>query len=191
MHRIFLTVVALGLVTTGSITAQTRKAKEDVRYDDFKSSLGVFAMNIPNGGSYGLQYERWFNDNGIQVTGGGYYSPKKESWTDTLDYSIMIHGLHTVYGNTVSNELAGRLYTWAAIGHHGFIKTTQSWNSSTLETDYDDEKYSANAVVGLGIGIEVILFEHFSIPLQFGFVGEFPNEPGLGFSFGSGIRYRY
>jgi hypothetical protein len=42
---------------------------------------------------------------------------------------------------------------------------------------------------GLGIGYEIVLFRHFSLPLQFGYQVEWPFR--VDFCFSGGLRYRY
>ncbi|MCD1655676.1 hypothetical protein K7J14_13345 [Treponema zuelzerae] len=181
--RATLAILAFCMISAAGVFAESSDKKE-VRFDDYRSALGMFAMAIPNGGAYGLQFEHWFNSFGFTVTGGGYYRPE-DDWANILDYSVVFQGMHTVFGNTFSDQVAGRLYSWASIGHHGYM------TDDTNDDVYEEGAYKANGVAGLGIGIEMIFFEHFSIPLQFGYTGEFPNDPGLGFTFGSGIRYRY
>lgn len=171
----------------------TKNEKPTVTYDAFNNALGMFASVIPNGGAYGLHYQHWFNKFGFQITGGGFFDPDN-TWGSTLDYSVLLEGLYSVYGNSFSEQIAGRLYTWTALGHHGFKPdNTISRLDNTLK-DFvyeEDDSYYPNILAGLGIGIEFILFEHFSFPMQFGYMGEFPFKPGFGFSGGTGIRYRY
>jgi len=54
-----------------------------------------------------------------------------------------------------------------------------------------DSGLLADAMLGIGFGFDFMLFDHISIPLQFGFEGEFPNEISAGFCIGTGIRYRF
>ena len=195
IFRTFLLCILMGgfISTIAFADGFTKNPTPTVTYDAFNNALGMYICAIPNGASYGLHYQHWFNRLGFQITGGGFYTPDNKVGS-TLDYSVTAEGLFTVYGNSFSEQLAGRLYTWVALGHHGFIpdnsisrfdETLDKWIYET------DDSYYINALVGLGVGIEFILFEHFSIPIQFGYMGEFPSRPGIGFTGGTGIRYRY
>lgn len=194
--RTFLFCILFNTLTLALTFADgfTKNSKPEVTYDSFSNALGMFAIAIPNGGAYGLQYQHWFKKFGFQITGGGFYNPDN-NWGSTLDYSVLLEGLYTVYGNSFSEQIAGRLYTWTALGHHGFIPDNSIYRyDSAIGSDVyeDDNTYYPNFLVGLGIGIEFILFEHFSIPLQFGYMGEFPLNRALVFlaeqEFATGIK---
>ena len=62
--------------------------------------------------------------------------------------------------------------------------------------DYENDKkktetFVSNAIASAGFGFDFIFFDHLSVPVQFGFMGTFPNEPKVGFCGGIGVRYSW
>ena len=158
----------------------TLQLTASVTYDSFANALGMYGTTGAGNVMGGLHYQRWFNRFGVQFTAGGMYNPEA-TFETTLDYSALLDGLWTVYGNTFSNFLSGRLYLWGEIGHHGFLPAKYNYDEKTGSQTIKTDPFAANGIAGFGIGIETILFEHFS----------FPVKPVLAFSVGGGIRYRY
>jgi hypothetical protein len=183
--------------------AQTEQAPKDP-YAEWPNTLGFFVMNIGNMSFsaygdpklvYGLQYARWFDRVGFQITGGGIYVPGKSLATlDVLDYSIALQGMLTVYGKAFSDDVAGRLYLWGMVGHHGWIypksvETTSPEGVTTYNTE--STGFVPGIIGGLGLGIDVTLLQHLSIPLEFGYTAQFINNITAGPSVGVGLRYRF
>lgn len=154
--------------------------------DSWHDALGMYGATLGDDPSGGLQYQHWFDRAGYQITGGGYYSPNARTGRK-FAYAIMVEGLYTVFRNTYSTWLSGRLFLWALAGHRGYLSSADFYKDETLE----DGTLALNALTGAGIGIDTILFGHFSFPLEFGYVGEFPVNPGIQFSVSGGIRYRF
>lgn len=189
-HAARKTALAILLLATlnASITAQLPDldTPPDAAYDTFHNALGMYVNSFAGDPAGGLHYQHWADRFGYQITVGAFYSPQ-EKYSRTLDYSIAVDGLWTVYGNTFSKQLAGRLYVWAEAGHRGYISSDDYAQDENLE----NKTLVLNEILGAGIGIETILYEHFSIPFQFGYTGEFPTNPKVTFSISGGIRYRY
>jgi hypothetical protein len=184
IRKLVCVTVLAAVLSAGTAFAEVSPAG----YDSFKNALGFFGGTISvTSGAYGLQYQRWFDGGiGVQFTGGGSYNPSVSY--PAMDYSANTTLLWSVYGQDFSRWLGGRLYLWAMAGHHGRF----DYNYSLPKGDSPPvAEFVPTAFAGVGIGIETILFEHFSIPLQFGYSGEFPFKPSIGFSFGGGLRYRY
>lgn len=154
-------------------------------FEAWPKSLGFYGSMLAGNGGAGLHFQRWIGNIGYQVTAGGVYQPN--SGYDTLDYSVFGEILYRVFGDDFSSWFCGQLYLWGLAGHRGFLGGTYD-----TETDsYSQGSYEASFLAGVGIGIEPIFFKHFSVPLQFGYVGEFGAGTVITTSFGGGFRYRY
>jgi hypothetical protein len=158
---------------------------------DFKNAVGVFAMVNDATNVYGLQYQRWYTDRiGLQVEGAAYYDPSSGISTP-LDYNIGAEFQYRLYDTSWGTRTGTCLYAWMLAGHRGFIKNTYSWAVETESSEKTGSNYYADAIAGIGFGFDIMFVNHLSIPVQFGFMGQFPNEPAVGFAFGSGLRYRF
>ena len=166
---------------------------------DFKNAVGVFLLgNISTTPHVkGLQYQRWIT-NSIGFQTEGYVSYDSKVYTDLQQYDFSVSGefLVKLYETPHGYKFGSTLYAWALAGFHGFNKINY-----TYESDIDGEYYTpgynwdtgfkGDVMLGIGFGFDVMLFDHISIPLQFGFEGEFPNDISAGFCLGSGIRYKF
>jgi hypothetical protein len=143
--------------------------------EEFESPYETFPQAL--GGSFGrisgigLHYHKWAGENAFQVTGGLIYNME-------LLYSIGGEYQRRVYGEAFTNWLAGSLYLFAGGSFVGVLPG------------------EINA--GAGVGVELILFRHLSIPLEFGYVGTWSYTAASlseAFSVGptvqAGLRYRY
>ena len=122
---------------------------------------------------------------------------------EKLDYSLVVDGLFPVYSNDFSDKLGGSVYLFGSAGHNASTFTVPEqgvWDETdnTYKITAPEERYfNPKIYAGLGIGIEIVLFQHFSIPLHFGYSANIPvaavpgNELSIGFSFAGGLRYRF
>jgi hypothetical protein len=163
-------------------------AEEGTVFERWPNALGVYGNSLAGNPGGGLHYQRSFGSLGLQFTGGGLYTPDSD-WGSVLDYSVFIQGTWRVFAEDYSSVVSGQLYLWALGGHIGYIRTEYVEDGTT--GSYEPEPYVPSALAGFGIGIELVLFRHFSLPLEFGYVGQFPNESALQFGAGAGFRYRY
>lgn len=158
---------------------------------DSDSAIGVFAMGSSEIGVYGLQYQHWFNDKiGMQLEGYAYYNPNV-SYDDVLQYNICGEFQYKLYETCLGERSATNLYAWGLIGHHAYIKNTTNYDSATNTSTMTSSGFCPSIVGGFGFGFDVMFLNHISIPVEFGFLGEFPYNQSVGFVFGSGIRYRF
>ena len=166
-------------------------------YRKYSKALGFQVGELSGSG---LSYQQWNGDFGYQVAFGAlYFSPESNQWwmENFLDYSVGLEFQYTVYGDDFANWLSGRLYLFTALNHRGYIPA--------IYKDIDEDSYtydygSFNPIIGVGagIGIEIILFEHFSMPFELGY-GLFwnPTKTALRDQFminiipQVGFRYRY
>lgn|SRR5574344_718873 len=158
---------------------------------DSDNAIGVFIMGTTESSVYGLQYQHWFNDKiGMQMEGAAYYNPDVY-YGKELQYNISAEFQYKLYETALGERSATNLYAWLLAGHHGYIANESTYDAGTGTNVYTSTGFCANAIVGLGFGFDIMFLNHISIPVQFGFMGEFPNDPTIGFAFGSGLRYRF
>ncbi len=150
---------------------------KDTAYERWPSALGFSFSSLAGNPGGGLHYQRWLDKLGFACTAGILYSPEA-FYGSILDYSVTASVQYRVYGADFADWFSGQLYVWGQAGHIGYIRSA----TSPLILD---------AVLGVGIGIETILFDHFSFPLEFGYTGQFPIDTAVNLSFSGGIRYRY
>ena len=203
VRRIVLSVIVLAFLVSPI-------AAEDIAppYETYPEALGGFFG--PFSGS-GLHYQKWLGENGFHVTGGIVYIPFSEAdwWfsATTLDYSIGGEFQRRVFGEAFTNWLAGSLYLFAGGMHRGYMpvdlvaegyEVPDSDPVVWVDPVYALGTFQADLTVGVGIGIELILFRHFSIPLEFGYgatwtmtESDFANAISIGPNVQSGLRYRY
>lgn len=173
----------------------------------FSQALGGYYGPIAG---TGLHYHRWIGANGYQITGGVLYIPfGSDSWwsSTTLDYNIGGEYQRQVYSEAFTNWLSGSLYLFAGGLHRGFIPivtVTEGYfadpndDNSWVESVYGTGAFQAQLTAGFGIGVEIILFNHLSLPIEFGYGGTWVvTEADLSEAFlvnpyvQSGLRYRY
>ncbi len=188
MRRALSIGFVLCLLATISIFAA------DSGFRQFDSALG-FQVGQLSG--LGLSYQKWEGDTGYQLAFGALYFPLDETdfWSpNILNYTIGAELQHTVYGDDFANWLSGRLYLFSALNHRGYIEA-EMVSSDPYVLGYGD--FNAVFAFGVGIGIEIILFKHFSFPVELGRVFGTPTKSGLRDQFvvdivpQVGFRYRY
>ncbi|MEI6389045.1 MAG: hypothetical protein WCQ50_20760 [Spirochaetota bacterium] len=162
------------------------------------SALGVYGSPLAGHAGGGLNWQTWYGPLGLSLVGGGMYLPSG-LYGSILDYSVFGEVQYRVIREDFSRWFASQLYVWALAGHLGYITVTTTYDYatntatsvSTSTSTRTVHPFVATAVGGLGIGIEATLFGHFSIPLEVGYIGQFPKDPMLTFSASGGLRYRY
>lgn len=173
-------------------------------YEEFPQTLGFQYGEISGSG---LSYQVWRDSLGFQVAGGIIYLPlgDDEFWFDrTLDYSVGGEIQARVYGEDFASWLSGQLYVFAGLNHGGYIPVIMVKDALEISEDewlppeYSTGSYTPTFGFGLGIGIEIILFRHFSIPIELGYGLEWlPTEETVPEQFRVnlypqvGFRYRY
>ncbi|MFZ4616989.1 MAG: hypothetical protein ACOYM2_12440 [Rectinemataceae bacterium] len=156
------------------------------------SALGIYGSPLAGHAGGGLNWQTWYGPLGLSLVGGGMYSPTGQ-FGSILDYSLLGEVQYRVLREDFSRWFASQLYVWVLAGHLGYITatTTYDYNVTPSTSTTTILPFVATAVGGLGIGIEATLFGHFSVPLEVGYVGQFPKDPKLAFCVGGGLRYRY
>lgn len=162
---------------------------------DYNNSVGIYAL--ANSNVLGIQYQRWCTDKiGFQTEGFVFYNETTYS-PSNFDCSLSCE-LHIKLFETPFGQKSGStLYAWFLGGYHGesgseYIEATGTWGQPDyVEGHYEPTGYDSNAILGIGFGFDIMFLNHISIPIQFGFSGEFPNTKSAGFCVGAGLRYRF
>ncbi len=190
IRHILPLILIIALFATGALWAAEATTPK------FQKALGFQAGRLSG---LGLSYQEWKGDKGYQVAAGAMYYPIPDYYYRILDYTIGVELQSSLYHDSFSNWLAGRLYLFAGLNHQGYINTVD------IDPNPDDYVYeyvpgAFQAVIGLGggIGVEATLFDHFSIALEIGY-GVFwtPTKAELMDQFvvdilpQVGLRYRY
>lgn len=154
------------------------------------SALGVYGSPLAGHAGGGLNWQAWYGPLGLSLVGGGMYSPASQ-YGSILDYSVFGEVQYRVLREDFSRWFASQLYVWVLAGHLGYITVETVYDNASATSTRTVHPFVATAVGGLGIGIEATLFGHFSVPLEVGYIGQFPNDRMLTFSASGGLRYRY
>lgn len=206
---LLLASTAVFAQTSDSETSETdpAAAQAELIHRRFPEALGVQAGQISG---IGLTYQRWFGDLGFQIAGGALYLPRDpDSETDfimgnMLDYSIGVELQRSVYARNLEDlPLFWQLYIVGGLNHRGYIEVESEWittNDVTMDGEYDHtiKPYVPVIGAGFGIGLEFVLFEHLSMPIEFqygGFWAGTDDDLANQFSISPvpqiGLRYRY
>ena len=175
-----------------------------------QTAFGVFYSPEGDGidplflfGSY-AEYDTYeWREPGTELMYYSYYRTR-------LSYNIGIELLYRLYAEDFANWFSGNLYLFAGINHSGVDQFY--YDKKKVEYDYDGGSeyywvedptkkielgYTPNLSFGVGIGIEPMLFQHFSLPLEFGFglywagVEFDPNAIFIAPIIQAGLRYRF
>lgn len=159
---------------------------------DFENAIGIYGMVAQNTEVYGIQYQRWVSDKvGLQFLGSVYYNPTTGYISNPLDYNVSAEVQYKLFETPFGERSGTCLYAWGLAGHRGYIKNSYLISETTGETEKSASEFKPVAIVGMGFGFDIMFVNHLSVPVEFGFLGQFPYDPGFGFSFGSGLRYRF
>jgi hypothetical protein len=142
----------------------------------YPNSLGVYTAIPPNFDLLGmtlipaLHYQRWIGKVGVSAS-AGYYKP------DAVSYTALALGevSYSVYGSAFTKWLAGQLYVFGSAAYFG----NADWGIPAVN----------GFEAGLGIGIEPILFEQYSFPIEAGYFLRIPFDIGFAVRVGQRIRF--
>ncbi|TVQ26707.1 MAG: hypothetical protein EA383_05020 [Spirochaetaceae bacterium] len=189
--RVFLlTVVLLFTLVAGLMADNAQEGTtQELNRDRFPEALG-FQYGLISGA--GLSYQRWFGPTGLQVAGGILYFPAQTatSYPFVLDYSIGLQVNRSVFASDYSDRVSGQLYLVGGVSHGGRI-----------DRDYETSNagpFVPSIGLGGGLGIEIVLFEHFSFPIEVLYAGvwegidrPFNEQIRIDLVPQTGFRYRY
>jgi hypothetical protein len=160
------------LLFAGPLAAQSSTDAAAENLSRFDEALGGFASFV---GGTGLSYQEWRSRFGWQVTAGGYYLPSEQGW-----YAVGVEGMYRIHAAALSDWFDSALYTVAGLGHYA---------------DIDGSGFRGSLTAGVGLGVESIFFEHFSVPIELLYTGEFVLNTldlgSIGLQPAAGFRFRY
>lgn len=178
-------------------------SEEQKAFEKYDQALGFQGGQISG---TGLSYQKWSDGLGLQFAFGALYFPLSEensswlSYSNILDYTVGAEAQYSVYGEDFADWLSGQLYLFAGLNHRGFIEKVfiPDEGEDTFTGTYEYGPYTPVLALGIGIGIEIILFQHFSMPFELGY-GVFwsPTKSSLKDQFvvdlvpQAGFRYRF
>lgn len=168
--KVFTLVFMLVFVASFAVSERA-----NARSEYFNTAVG-FDFQVTMGGYIaGITYQHWFkNDWGIQGTVGALVN-------DSVFYSADLQLQRLFLVHDLGKKSVSSLFGWVNAGVA----------STNISEDYTEEIIRPAINMGAGIGMELVFFEHISVPLKLGFVGQVLNNPGFGLSVGAGILYRF
>ncbi|AEV28794.1 hypothetical protein SpiGrapes_0969 [Sphaerochaeta pleomorpha str. Grapes] len=154
----------------------------------YPSSIGA---QIGQLSGYGLSYQKRISDlDALQTTVGLSFNGDA-TWGSYLDYVVGVEYQHTIYSDCYDDWFLGQLYIFTAINHMGSIETVDEY-SDVLGP------FKPSLAVGGGFGVEILFFDHFSLPIEFGYGAfweyadtSFIKQLQLQFIAQVGMRYRF
>jgi hypothetical protein len=151
-----------------------------------KNAIGVYVIGSEQAVG-GIQYERRFTDL-ISTKFGVFAFYNDDTYSDPFNMNFTVETDFTLFENNWRDKICSRLFAYAMVGYIGFME--RSWQYAEPEST-KVEKMHNNAAASAGFGFDFIFFEHLSVPVQFGFMGTFPDDPQVGFCGGIGLRYSW
>ena len=164
-----LVIIALLLMPIFAEAAENENDKDGSAALGMYFCTGEFSM-------IGLHYQQWFGNHGVMVSAG--------LTGDTIN--AVAEYEYCVYSAKFTETLNSRLYVWVLGGVN--CVNDHKYNNATGE--YEPNFY-VDGLASLGIGMEFVWWKHLSIPVQFGYIVELPNNTKMSFCFASGVRYRF
>ncbi len=154
-------------------------------FDEQRNAIGLYFLAADDGYA-GLQYEHYFTKKiGLTVDGSAVYK-SDETESTPIDANVNLQFDISLFEYEAQKVFAYRVYAWFLGGAR-----YKYFSGYSYETKTQNPYWYINAVAGTGFGFEFILVRHISIPIQIGFIGEFPNGGSAGLTFGAGLRYRF
>ena len=185
----------LVMIATATLYAEAPTTAEvELNRDRFPEALGFRFRDISG---MGLSYHRWMGSTGFEIAGGILYFPLavQADFPIVLDYSIGLQVNRSVFASDYSDRVSGQLYLVAGISHRGEIEREFTTGGSGQETA---GPFVPSIGVGGGLGIEIVLFDHFSFPIEvlyapiWSYTGEpFLESVRITLAAQTGFRYRF
>lgn len=133
--------------------------------NQFPHALGVQVGRLAG---VGASYQRWISSLGYQIATGAVYHPLMEEGRDQLVYNVGLELQYSIIGHIINSTLGGNMYLVCGLHHQGY--------KEAVESTIDQGVYTASDLImnfgfGAGLGVETILFDHYSISTEFVYVG--------------------
>lgn len=153
---------------------------------DNNNAIGMYVIGGENAVG-GIQYERRFSD--LFSTKFGVFAFYNDSgYSDPFNASFTVEGDFTLFENTWKDKISSRLFAYGMLGYTGTYERSYEYGEPESKKI---EKMHNNALASVGFGFDFIFFDHLSVPIQFGFMGTFPDDPQVGFCGGIALRYTW
>ena len=153
-----------------------------------KNAIGAYVIGGDNSVG-GIQYEHRFSDL-IGTKFGVFAFYNNNTYSDPFNANFTVQTDFTLFENQWRDKIASRLFAYTLVGYDARYERTYNYSEDgdrTIKT----EKLHNNAIASVGFGFDFIFFDHLSVPIQFGFMGTFPDDPQVGFCGGIGLRYAW
>lgn len=150
---------------------------------EYPSALGISLSTI---GNVGLSWKHWFGITGTEVTVGGLWDPAA-TVGNIYWYSVSAAVSHRLFSEDFADWFSGGLDLVLLLGHAG----EDGFDYDVGSSNYIRIGYVPYLYLGAGIGIEMVMFRHFSQELQFLYMARFLNSPGIHLGVNASFRYRY
>ena len=155
-----------------------------------KNAIGVFVLGSEQAVG-GIQYERRFTDLISGKFGVMAFYNNDTYNSNPFNMNLTVETDFTLFENTWKDKISSRLFAYGMVGYLGFIDRSYNYNFEETRSEKQSEKMHNNAVASVGFGFDFVFFDHLSVPLQFGFMGTFPDDPQVGFCGGVAVRYSW
>ena len=184
-----LLALFLGLAVFSIAYGEEVRVEEEVNAFDFSNEAGV-VFSLGNPMCYGaIDYLHYFND--VFSLGGQFFASYGKNY-DSIDEDdekeyLIIANLETdltVYRSVMNKNFASSFYLWLLAGY----EAKKQWYYTAESSYYETNSY---VIGGLGIGYDLIAFNHFVFPIRIGFEGCCLPDVEIGFVFSGGLNYRF
>jgi hypothetical protein len=171
-------VVAVLVLVAAAVAASAEVAEP--AYVQFPRGIG-FSIGRISG--TGLSYRQWITPKvGIQASAGALYLPMQSGATyaypaNLLQYWTGLEVMRSLYATEFTKWLYGQVYLFAGLTHYGFVPwvTTYEADGYTISS-IDPGAYVPGFGLGVGVGIEIALFRHFSAAFELGYAAFWQND---------------
>ena len=178
MKKIILIATTLFIITTGLFANGLEN----------KNAIGIYVIGSEESVG-GLQYERRFSDL-VSTKFGVFAFYNEKSYSEPYNMSFTVETDFTLFENNWKDKISSRLFAYGLVGYAGKLDHTWSYDELSEGSTKTDTIHN-NAVLSAGFGFDFIFFDHLSVPVQFGFMGTFPDDPQVGFCGGIALRYTW
>lgn len=188
--KAFLLLVLLELMVA-MVPAQSNKSvafgSQRTVFATYPSALGISMSPVEN---VSLSWKNLFDRIGVEVGVGGFWDPA--STTGPI-YWYSVNGAlsYRLLAEDFASWIAGGLDLVAFAGYRGEDGYEAVFNEDDYSFTYVRTGYRPYLFFGAGIGIETVLFKHFSQEVQFLYLGQFLHNPGIRFGVNFAYRYRF
>lgn len=153
-----------------------------------KNAIGIYVIGAENPIG-GIQYERHFTDLISEKFGVYAFYNNNDYTSNPFEFNVTAETDFKLYETNWKDKVASRLFAFAMLGYD--IKIERETHYAEPEGSYSEKKVINNALAAVGFGFDFIFFDHLSVPVQFGFMGTFPDTPNIGFCGGIALRYSW